>query len=420
MKIRTGVGASRVSNKRVAIVLSGGGARGAYEAGVLSYLFEQIYPRLSAGFEFDIVSGTSVGAIHAAYVAASAHLSGSARATPLADTWRMMALDKVLDVRLSDIAALPLKALGFAYGRRTGPQGSPPETLGGLVNVAPLERLVEERIAWRDLHRNLDAGRPGALCVACTEVDSGRVAVFLDGPLADPDPWRLDSQMNARATRITSRHVRASAAIPFLFPAVRIEERYYLDGGLRINTPLSPALRLKADHVIVVALKSKPLVQSGIPYTSPRSVTQPAFLLGKVLNALLLDQLELELRRLEVMNAMLDGAAEALGPDCLDPINRAIKAKRGVAYRKVSHVVIRPSEDIGVMAADSYHRSRSRAESRGFLANILARTALRGVPEGEADLFSYLYFDRSFTEPLLELGREDARKLDDDIMSLLA
>jgi NTE family protein len=406
--------------KKIAIVLSGGGARGAYEAGVLSHLFESVYPRLSPDFEFDIVSGTSVGAIHAAYIAASAHLRGSARATPLADTWRSMALDKVLNVGLLDIAALPLRALGFASQRGSVAGGSSPDTLGGLVNIAPLERLVEERIAWPDLHRNLDAGKPGALCIACTEVDSGRVAVFLDGKLADPSPWQLDAHVNARATRITSRHVRASAAIPFLFPAVRIDERYYLDGGLRINTPLSPALRLKADHVIVVALKSKPLSQSGIPYTNPQAVTQPAFLLGKVLNALLLDQLELELRRLDVMNAMLDGAAEALGAECLDPINRAIRAKRGVEYRKVSHVVIRPSADIGVMAADSYRQSRSRVGGQGILASLLARTALRGVPEDEADLFSYLYFDRSFTEPLVELGREDARKLDDAILALLA
>jgi len=406
--------------KRIAIVLSGGGARGAYEAGVLSHLFEVIYPRLSSDFEFDIVSGTSVGAIHAAYIAASAHLTGSARATPLLDTWRNMALDKVLQVGLLDLAAVPLRALGFSYQRRSAPGSTAPDTLGGLVDIAPLERLVEERISWPDLRRNLDAGKPGALCVACTEVDSGRVAVFLDGHLADPGSWRVDAHVNAQATRITSRHVRASAAIPFLFPAVRIDERYYLDGGLRINTPLSPALRLQADHVIVVALKSKPLTQSGIPYTDPQSVTQPAFLLGKVLNALMLDQLEQELRRLEVVNAFLDGAAEALGADCLEPINRAIRAKRGVEYRKVSHLVIRPSEDIGVMAADAYRRSRTRSEGQGFLANLVARTALRGVPEDEADLFSYLYFDRSFTQPLVDLGREDARKLDESILSLLA
>jgi len=367
--------------KRIAIVLSGGGARGAYEAGVLSHLFESVYPRLSPGFEFDIVSGTSVGAIHAAYIAASAHLTGTARSTPLADTWRSMAFDKVLNIGLRDIATLPLRALGFTSQRHSATSAAAPETIGGLVDIAPLERLVEERITWPDLHRNLDAGRPGALCVACTEVDSGRVAVFLDGTLADPAPWQLDTHVDARATRITSRHVRASAAIPFLFPAVRIDER---------------------------------------SYTSPEAITQPAFLLGKVLNALLLDQLEIELRRLDVINAMFDGAEAALGADCLDPINRAIRAKRGVAYRKVSHVVIRPSADIGILAAESYRRSRSRANGRGMLAGLLARTALRGVPEEEADLFSYLYFDRSFTEPLLELGREDASKLDDAIVELLS
>jgi NTE family protein len=402
--------------KRVAIVLSGGGARGAYEAGVLSWIFERVYPRLAKDFEFDICSGTSVGAIHAAYIASTAHLTGAARAQPLLDTWRGMALDNVLDFGFSDLVTFPLRALGLGATKRGGPDAVAPETIGGLVNVAPLERLVEQRIAWADLRRNLDAGRPGALCIACTEVDSGRVAVFLDGPLADTSPWRFDAHVQAEVTAITSRHVRASAAIPFLFPAVRINDRYYLDGGLRINTPLSPALRLRADHVIVVALKTQPMAQSGIPYTDPKSVTQPAFLLGKVLNALLLDQLELELRRLDVMNAMIEGAEEALGAECLGPINDAIRAKRGVEYRKVAHVVIRPSEDLGVMAA---HAHRNGTRSSGMLGQILARTVMRGVPADEADLFSYLYFDGSFTRPLVELGREDTRRQEDAIVELL-
>ncbi len=406
-----------MKKKRVAIVLSGGGARGAYEAGVLSWLFERVYPRLPKGFEFDIISGTSVGAIHSAYVASTAHLSGTARAQPLLETWRDMALGNVLDFGLGDLVTFPLRVLGIGSYRRTGAGSAVPDTLGGLVNVAPLERLVEERIAWPDLRRNLDAGRPGALCIACTEVDSGRVAVFLDGPMADTTPWRFDTHVQADVTPITSRHVRASAAIPFLFPAVRINDRYYLDGGLRINTPLSPALRLKADHVIVVALKSKPMAQSGIPYTDPKAITQPAFLLGKVLNALLLDQLEQELRRLDVMNAMIEGTEEALGAACLGPINEAIKAKRGVEYRKVSHLVIRPSEDLGVMAARAY---RSGTRSSGVLGGLLARTALRGVPEDEADLFSYLYFDGNFTRPLVELGREDTRRQEDAIVALLS
>jgi NTE family protein len=406
--------------KRIAIVLSGGGARGAYEAGVLSWLFEHIYPRLGPDFEFDIASGTSVGAIHAAYLAATAQLRGAARGRGLVETWREMAIDKVLDIGLLDLASVPLKAMGFGAGRRTRPNDSLPDTLGGLVDMAPLERLVEARIPWADLHRNLDAGRPGALCVACTEVNSGRVAVFLDGTTASTGPWDLDAHVSATHTRITSRHVRASAAIPFLFPAVRIGQSFYLDGGLRINTPLSPALRLEADHVLVIALKSKPLAQTGIPYTDPSAITQPAFLLGKVLNALLLDQLEQELRRLDMMNALIDGARESLGDACIEPINRAIREKRGVEYRKVEHVVVRPSTDLGVLAADTYRRSSSMPGVSGIFASLVARTALRGVPHGEADLFSYLYFDKRFTEPLIELGREDAKRSEESIFSLLA
>src|SRR5687767_9807976 len=97
--------------RRVALVLSGGGARGAYEAGVLSYLFESIYPELPKGFEFDVVSGTSVGAIHAAYVAATATGRGRERSKGLTETWRGMRLRDVVKLRPTDLVGVPLRAL---------------------------------------------------------------------------------------------------------------------------------------------------------------------------------------------------------------------------------------------------------------------------------------------------------------------
>jgi NTE family protein len=413
------MGGDAASRRTTAVVLSGGGARGAYEAGVLSYLFEDIYPELPERFEFDIVSGTSVGAIHAGYIAASAHLDLESRARQLLDTWRGMALEDVLRLSPTDLLGVPLRALGVeTLVRGRGRAGAPPDVIGGLVDISPLERLVEQRIPWDGLRGNIEAGRPKTLCVGCTDVHTGLVTVFIDSGEVDTSPWNTDRYAQAIRAEITARHVRASAAIPFLFPAVRIGESYYLDGGLRVNTPLSPALRLGADRALVVALKCEPSVEK-VSAKAEEAITQPAFVLGKMLNVLILDQLEHELRRVETINTLLGAAAETAGTQCRDAITEAIRTRRGLEYRQVETVVIRPSRDIGEIAAGAYHRAPRVSRSKGLLPRVLARAALRGVPEDEADLFSYLYFDSSFTEPLIELGRADARRQHDEILGLL-
>lgn len=404
---------------RSAIVLSGGGARGAYEAGVLSYVFEHIYPKLRRGFEFDIVSGTSVGAIHAGYLAASSDLPADDRSARLIETWDGMAIDQVMNVSTADLVTAPLRVLGIDALVRGASASEPPEVIGGLVDISPLEKLVEERIPWENLRRNLDEGRPGALCVACTDIHSGKVTVFVDGQLRDDRAWRKDRYAHAIHAEITSRHVRASAAIPFLFPSVRIGDSYYLDGGLRVNTPLSPALRLQADRVLVVGLKCAPSAERP-SMAAERAITQPAFLLGKMLNVLILDNLEHEIRRVESINTLLEGATRALGGDCIENINTAMRKDRGVEYRKVDLAVVRPSEDLGKMAAEAHRNHRAGSRAWSLLPRLLANTTLRGVPEDEADLLSYLFFDASFTQPLLELGREDARRQEDEIVALLS
>jgi len=405
--------------RRVALVLSGGGARGAYEAGVLSYLFESIYPELPRGFEFDVVSGTSVGAIHAAYVAATAAGRGRERSKALTETWRGMRLGDVVKIRATDLIGVPLRALGLTRLARTvgGGGGESPDAVGGLIDLTPLERIVAERIPWRALRANLARGHPGALCISCTEVRSGRITVFQDGRLADPKPWARDPNARGVVTEIAAPHVRASAAIPFLFPAVRIGDSYFVDGGLRMNTPLSPALRLAADRVLVVALKHSPRSTAGLVEYPEESITQPAFLLGKVLNALLLDQLEYELHRMELVNAWISRGEEVYGEEFLERINVAVQAQRGLGYRLVKEATIRPSVDVGTLAARC--RRRTGGRELGALPALLTRFALRGVPEDEADLLSYLYFDAQFTGELLELGREDARQQRETILELL-
>ncbi len=383
---------TNVTQQRRALVLAGGGARGAYEAGVLSYVFEHIYPRLPRGFEFDIFSGTSVGAVHAAFSAATTNADPGLRAKQLLETWRTMRLREVLHLGVSDLLAIPLRALGLGHARGSARGNS---VLGGLVDVAPLEQIVEARIPWSRLPEALRRSTPKALCVSCTEVRTGRVTVFMDGPLADSRPWSHDPNAQAIETRIDARHVRASASIPFLFPAVRVEDLYYVDGGLRMNTPLSPALRLSADRILVVARGARRKRDGGATRRHEQAVTQPAFLLGKVLDALTLDPL-----------------------DFLTRINPAVREQRGTGYRRVETAVLRPSQDLGVLAAECHRRSGGTREL-GLVSALLTQATRRGIPEEEADLLSYLLFDRCYTEPLLELGRADASARVDEIVKLL-
>jgi NTE family protein len=149
------------SRPRTALVLSGGGARGAYEAGVLAHLFERVYARLGPDFEFDVVSGTSVGAIHAAFTAASTHMEAVPRARQLAETWSAMRIGDVLRLSTRNVLAAPLRALGLMkLSRADG--GASGGALGGIVDMAPLERLVADRVPWSELRRNLDVRRGGA------------------------------------------------------------------------------------------------------------------------------------------------------------------------------------------------------------------------------------------------------------------
>jgi NTE family protein len=405
--------------RRVGLVLSGGGARGAYEVGVLAHLFEHVLPKLPPDFDFDVVSGTSVGAIHASYVAATSKWDGAQRARRLSDTWKNMELEQVVRLGVGDLIGVPLRALGFSQlRRRAGGKAKAPEVIGGLLDVSPLERIVADRVPWNALRESLSTPRPRALCVLCTEVGSGRLTVFMDGPLADPSPWATDPNILAIPTAINAVHARASAAIPFLFPAVRIGDRYHVDGGLRMNTPLSPALRLGCDRLLVVAVKH----HAGPPEASPAFdesvITQPAFLIGKVLDALILDQLDVEIHRLRVVNALLEQGVAIYGDDFVENVSGAVRAQRGAGYRIVDTAVVRPGEDIGRVAAACYRKHGGGA--LGALPSLLTRLALRGVPDNEADLLSYLFFDRRFTAELVALGREDARRQEDEILALLS
>lgn len=401
-----------------ALVFSGGGARGAYEAGVVQYLVSELPKRLGHPVKFDILCGTSVGAIHACYLGATADMSGD-RGSRLVNFWTQMRIEEVIPLSARDLLRLPARLLGLR-GAKKKSDGEPPERLYGLLNTEPLERMVVRAIPWRGIRENVRKGNVEAVCVAATQIASGRVAIFIENRDRKIPTWTRDPMIVPRPTRLLPVHALASAAIPLLFPAVRVGRTYYADGGLRLNTPLAPALRLGADRVLVIALRQNITKAHEIATTvnNVDDYTSPLFVLGKVLNALLLDHLDTDLARMHVMNEMLSDGTKAFGPEFIDKINEVAMEERGHRFRIIHDLVIRPSRDLGILAGEvleTMPEERSRSP--------LLRLAMRGIGERsttESDLLSYLLFDGEFLGPLAGLGYLDAKAREDDLAAFFS
>jgi NTE family protein len=409
------------ANGRVALVMSGGGARGAYEAGVLSYLFDDLAARLGRPAHFDIVTGTSVGAVHACFVAASQQAAEDGALLP--ELWRSLSLDRVFEVGATDLLRVPWQLLGLgSVGNLLPARGeSIPERIPGLFDTEWLESLVLEHVDWKRLRRNIDGGALEALAIAATEIETGRSVVFVDAKGGTVPPWARDPFVIARAARIGAAHALASAAIPLVFPAVRIGQTFYCDGGLRLNTPLSPALRLGADRVLVIGLRHpRPQEEEDrIARRRETSYARPTYLIGKALNALLLDRIEYDVDRLRLFNAILESGVHTYGSEFLQRINEPIIAQRNTPYRIVRELMLRPSKDLGILAGECLrHQGRSRG-LREWLSRSVVRYAGRGAL-GEADLVSYLLFDRCYADHLIELGRHDAAQAADQLVEFFS
>ncbi|HWP66107.1 MAG TPA: patatin-like phospholipase family protein [Candidatus Limnocylindria bacterium] len=399
----------------MALVLSGGGARGAYEAGVLSYCFEVLPRRLGRAPRFDIITGTSVGAIHACYVAGSGQ--DRAAAERLRSIWSSLSLDAVYRFGIGDMVRVPLRLLSAVLPVPEPAEAALPERMTGLLDTSWLRALVMDRVHWHGIRRNFERGRLSALAVSTTEVATGGSVVFVDRRADAPLAPDADPHVTYCETRIGPRHALASAAIPLLFPTIRIADAYHCDGGLRLNTPLAPAIHLGADRVLVVGLRYQATPEELLERRRRReaNVMSPTYLAGKALNALLLDRVETDLERLRLFNAILERGTAVYGPDFVDRINESIAAERGRPYRIVDSLHLKPSQDLGALASECFERDGSQRSLVGrTLAGIVARGAL-----GEADLLSYLFFDRAYTERLIEIGRADAEAAADALCAFL-
>jgi NTE family protein len=404
-----------------AIVLAGGGARGAYEAGVLSYILEEIPKRLGKPVDIDIVCGTSVGAIHAAFLAATADVD-TGRAKALKQIWENMRVDEIFQFNTRDILRIPSRLLGLRRVARQLREGQRPDRLYGLLDTRPLEKLVLDSIPWRGIRRNLRADRLEAVCIATTQIATGHAVVFVEQKNRSLPEWSNQDSIRMQPIRLSPMHALASAAIPMLFPAVRLGSRYYSDGGLRLNTPLAPAVRLGANRVLVIGVgrKTTTTVSEELAQQRTEGFGNPMFLAGKVLNALMLSPVDADLARLRLINRFIDNGAATYGDDFLSRVNETAAATSDTRpMQKIHDLVVRPSEDLGIMAGQLLSSNRDQFSLSPFL-RILMKILGTGAEARESDLLSYLLFDSAYAKPLIDLGYQDAKAQADELLEFFS
>lgn len=361
----------------IGIVLSGGGARGAYEFGAL----EVLAPVLDEPAR--IIVGTSAGGLGAAYLAADAHDGLEAAARSGEEAW--------LGVEIGDVIGPLCSPREFArallYGLELlgiGVPGPP-----SLLDTSPQPETISALIDFGRLARNVEDGTLAAVAVVATAYATARSVVFHYGGQSPAGDDRRG--IDYVATRLAVGHVQASSAIQSLFPAVRVEGRWYGDGGVRLNTPLKPALKLDAGRLVVVGLNS--VAGAPLEYDDRRpDVFDGA---SAVVQAVLADQLAHDVGTLATIN---DDVKQSPNP---------------IKHRLVPYIFVAPTDRLGIgrLAMDVYNRHYAGA--RGLRRNrelaLLGRLLDAGRNPVRGDLLSYLFFAPEFIRPLIELGRRDAQ-----------
>ena len=373
------------SQDKHGLVLTGGGARAAYQVGALAYIAREI-----PEYRPQILSGVSAGAINAVYLASSrddwrTSVEGLKRLWLQLETKRVYRTDYLSVLQRVFIWGLRILTAG-RLGRAD---------VRGMVDNSPLRAFLGAYLPLdgqriKGIEDNIADGWLESLAIITTNYGSGRSRAWVE--TAQEELWQ-GSQLRAVHAHMSLDHVMASAALPMFFPAVKLDDAWHGDGGIRLTAPLSPALHMGASKILAVSPRATPIVslpeELRSPYPSPAQIT------GTLLNSVFLDLLDYDAVQMSRINRLLDKIPE----------------ENWGTFRKVDVLVLRPREDLGVLARQN--RIEMPRSFRFF------ESGLDDKKEASSDALSMVMFEPEYLSLLLRLGEEDAAARHDEIREFL-
>jgi len=373
---------------KAGLVLAGGGARAAYQVGVLQAIREMLPdPTVNP---FPIICGTSAGAVNAGALAVRADDFGLA-VENLLDVWRNFQPHHVYRSDWYGATANNLRWMaGFLFGAFMKRRRS------SLLDNRPLEGLLSKYLDFSRIEHNIAKGALDAVAITCSGYTSGQSCSFFQGNDA-LDGWKRSTRIGIK-TELTVQHLMASSAIPFLFPPYHLNREFFGDGSMRQIAPVSPALHLGADRVVVVGTarirNDAPERLRGDNYPTLAQVA------GHVMNSIFLDSLAVDIERLERINRTVS----CVPPDALK--------KMGLTLHHVDVLVLTPSEPLDAIAV-------KHVDNLPWTIRFMLRS-VGAMRHGGANLASYLLFETHYCRELIELGYNDTIKRREEVEAFIA
>lgn len=359
---------------KTALILSGGGARGAYQVGVLKGLAE-ILKKTKIKNPFQILSGVSAGAINSAKLASDIE-NFDVAVEKLTYLWAQMKTEHVFK---TDFLSLNKFSLGLFGDNK----------LNSLLDTSPLKTLIEKNCDFTKIRKNLELKNFESLIITANNYENNSAISFIQSQ-TEKIAWH-ESRRHAILCDIGASHIMASSAIPMLFPPIAIQSEFYGDGCVRNNTPCSPSIRMGATKLFVIGVRNQmstePNRHSQKSINNKQGPAQPSMIriLNTLLNAVLLDSVEQDVHRIQRINGLV-GMADAT-------------AKKQNNLKKIDALCISPSEDIGEIARSHAHH----------LPRLLRMTiSTFGHLDEASEIISYLLFNPQFCSKLIDMGYQDA------------